>query len=237
MLIWGCTHFIGFLISLFLEEPKVDTFVFSFKNYIKQTIRGFREIFKKQLRPYIFFIITILGVSYMYEWGLIKPSIGVSFGFGAAEMSYVFMFEGLISPIIYFNFKSIRKKTGDYLGLVLLNFLLIICFFLFSGNLGAWGAIPMILMSLVSSLANPWLVIIINKFTPSEVRATTLSTLAMILKLPYVITIAYLGNLVNEGFLKSTLLYLAIILLVLAIIETIITARINAKNKRPTIDQ
>ena len=152
-------------------------------------------------------------------------------------MSYLFTIEAIISAFIYYNFKAIRKKSGDYFGLVLLNFILIICFFLFSQEIGFWGAIPMLLISMVGSLANPWLVIIINKYTLSEFRATTLSTVAMILKIPYVLTIGYIGNLIDDGFLRGTLLSIAIILLIIAVIEIATTVGLKNKHKKLMSDQ
>ena len=81
----------------------------------------------------------------------------------------------------------------------------------------------MILIMIAGGLAAPWISIIVNKRIDSKNRATTLSTVALLTKIPYVLVAVAAGKMIEEGkiglFARSTgLVIFGVILLSMMII-------------------
>lgn len=229
-LVWGAFHFIGFISTFWLYEPKTKKINFSFKNYFQQNMEGFRQLFLPKLKPFVIFIFLILGVNYIYEWGFLKPTISLSYNFDSVGMALLFAGGSLLSAVLLKYLPSLRHKLKDYQGMVFLNTLSILTIFLFGLNIGHWGAIPIILIAIVGNFSITWVTIIINQHVASEYRATTLSTVAMFLKIPFVFTSFLMGNLIEEGFLRPVMLSLALFLCIISIIEIYITKKYTTKN-------
>jgi len=224
-LLWGILHGIGFILTFFLYEPKVDSIKFSLKSYLTQNLEGFKQLFLPKLKPFVVFIFLILGINYIYDWGYLKPAIALSFDFSSIGMGVVFAAGSLLSAVLINFLPALRKKLGDYRGMLLLNTVSILAVFLFAFKLGYWGTIPIILMFLIGNFAGTWITIIINAHVPSKYRATTLSTVAMFLKIPYVLTAFFIGNLIDQGHMKEIMLWAVILLSVISMIEMLLTRR------------
>jgi len=230
-LLWGILHGIGFILSFGLREPKIDSLKFSWKSYLKQNLEGFKQLFLPKLKPFVVFIFLILGVNYVYDWGYIKPAIAISFNFNSMSMGLVFATGSLLAAILINFLPALKKKISDYQGMVILNLLSIFSLFLFSQDLKYWGALPIILMFIIGNFAGTWITIVINQHIESKYRSTTLSTVAMFLKIPYVLTAFLIGGLIDQGYLKIMLFWAAMILLAISAVEMILTRRFTASTK------
>lgn len=232
--IWALTYLVGFIASFGLREPKVDTEKFSIKNYIKQLSTGIKELFSLKLKRYILFILTLMGFYYLYDYGLVRPVIAIQFGFFNIEQSFLYALTTILSAITVVFLPTIKRFLGDFKGLILLTIILTICFVLFSVRIGVFGVFPMLLIAIVGELSIPWISSIINEKTPSKYRATTISTVAMIIKTPYIIVAIVAGQLVEEGkfhYFTLTLAGLAATVLLISVIMNTYSKSLPKLNK------
>jgi MFS family permease len=222
-IIWGLTFTIGFILTFFLTEPKVDTDKFTFKGYFNQLTLGVKELGQPALKKYLILIFLVLGIYYMYDYGLIKPAIATSFGILNLGQSLNNSLLLLITAGVVRLLPLIRRKISDRTGLIILASIIATCFFIFSVPIGYAAFIIMIILGITGSLGTPWVSIIVNKEIPSKYRATTLSTIALISKIPYAIVAVIAGFAVEGGNLRIFTLSVGIIIVLGIIINHLIS--------------
>lgn len=208
-LAWGLACTLGFLIAWGLTEPKTDSEHFTIKGYANQLKTGAQQLFIPVLRPFLLVVFTLLGVDYIYSWGLVKPAMATSFGFLDKEQAILYAFFGIVIAIFLRLIPTFRKMVSDKTGLFVLTSILALGFFLAFFPLGYWGIIPLFLIGVAGSLAYPWVSIVVNKEISSKYRATTLSTVALFTKLPYVLVAIIAGRMVENGTLNRFSLAIA----------------------------
>ena len=118
-----------------------------------------------------------------------------------------------------------RRWLSDMRGLVLLAMLLAGCYLLASLNPPMLlGAIILIVIRSAGGVSSAWASIVVNREIPSEYRSTTLSTVALISKIPYIVTAIIAGGLAENG--QFNLFYLGVIgFLLLMVISVTIAYR------------
>jgi MFS family permease len=215
---WGISYFIGFVLSFWLVEPKTDSEKFSFNLYFKQLKDGTRQLFSPFLRKYVLVIFSLLGFDYLYNWGLVKPAMATEFGFFDKEQALLFALFGIIGAIVVKFIPYLRTKFSEIQGLFFFSVLMIIGFLLAFFPLGHWGIFSMFLISISGVLSYPWISIIVNKKVSSKYRATTLSTLALITKIPYVLLAIVAGKMVEYGTLNVFSLSLGVVGLIALVV-------------------
>lgn len=196
---WAISFLVGFIASLFLYEPKVDTEKFSLKIYLNQLRVGTKELFSPMLQKYLIFILLLPGVYFMYSAGFIKSALANSFGFHAKAQSVIFTIIILLSALTIRFYPRIRRRITDLQGLSLLSILMALSFLSASFPIKYWGIFPMLATAIAGSLSEPWISVIVNQEISSKYRATTLSTVSMITRIPYVLAAIVAGNLIQQG--------------------------------------
>lgn len=227
-MLWGIGFGIGSVLSYFLIEPKIDTNKFSLKNYLRQLTVGVKEILQTNIKKYIGFLVVILGGYYIYSWGFLRPAIATSFGFYEKEQAIILPILALLGALSIKIVPFLRSKISELSGLLIISAMLVAGFLLSIFNLGIWGIIPMILFALSGRFSTPWISIIVNKEIDSKNRATTLSTLALISKIPYVLVAVVAGKMIEEGRLPSLNLWSGVIILLIILLNFV---RIKIQSK------
>ena len=69
-------------------------------------------------------------------------------------------------------------------------------------DLKYFGLIPMFLIAASGCLAYPWVSVVVNKEIPSQYRATTLSAVAFLTKIPYAALAIIAGKMAGMGSLN-----------------------------------
>jgi len=229
-ILWGCGFVIGAILAWFLVEPKVDTEKFSFKVYLKQLSVGFRELTQTGLRRFLGFFFILVGVYYLYSWGFIRPAIATSFGFYAKEQGIILPLLTLYGALIVRTVPYFKKKLSDISGLVILSIIMALGFLISSFPVGYYGLIAMVLIATAGKLSSPWISIIVNKKIESKYRATTLSTVALMTKIPYVLIAVMAGKMVEESNLNLFNMSTATVIIIIAILSaSIVFLRRNNK--------
>ncbi len=107
-LIVGLSLLIATFLTLFNTEPKVDSEKFTFKNYLKQTKIGFKELFKNRyIRDFSIFYIFIGGISWYFIYFL-NQAYATEVGFNTIERSWLFASAFLLVSIA--NMWLVRRK-------------------------------------------------------------------------------------------------------------------------------
>ena len=105
-----------------------------------------------------------------------------------------------------------KRKVSELSGLLIMALIMAFSFFAASFSIGYWGILIMIFIAFSGKLAYPWISIIVNKEIPSANRATTLSTISLITKIPYVLVAVVAGKAVEQGQLKAFNSYVGLVI-------------------------
>lgn len=226
---WGVALFIGFFIALFAKDPPVDTIKFTLKNYVGQLSQGFRQLIRPELRYFTPLIFATLGVHYLFSFGFIQPTMATNFGFFADAQAVLFSVMGFTAAGTVLLVPIMRRHLSDMRGLVLLAMLLAGGYLMASLNPPMiLGGIILIGIRSVGGISSSWASIVVNREIPSEYRSTTLSTVALISKIPYIITAMIAGGLAERG--QFNLFYMGVIGFLLVMVVSVTMAyRIHGK--------
>ncbi|MFH0772980.1 MAG: MFS transporter [bacterium] len=209
-IVWGLSYVPAIIISFLLIEPKVTQREhFSITSYLNKIHLGIKELLLPQLRKYILLIFILLGVYYLYTWGFVRPAIATSFGFYSREQSIILPILTLSTAFLVQYLPFVRKKIDGFLGLSILSILMAVGFFLCAFPMGYWGIVPMFLIVLAGKFGGPWVSTIVNKEISSQYRATTLSTISLLSKIPYVVVAVLIGQAAEKNLLPQFNLGLA----------------------------
>lgn len=204
---------IAFCLVFFLQEPPIDTEKFSLKSYWKQTKAGFAELIKPVLRPYLIFFLFGFGSYYLYSQGFLNIALAEEFGYFAFEQGIIIFSLALVSSLILKLLPYFRKKVDDYRGAIIISSIMGLGFVSLWFPLGYWGIIPIIIITLVGDFINPWVSVIVNQEVPSRYRATVISTVALLVRTPYVFIAIFAGFMLENGYIHEFALGLGVLIL------------------------
>ncbi|GIK29737.1 MAG: MFS transporter [Chloroflexi bacterium] len=225
-LIRGVVYLLGFVAALRLTEPKVgEPARFMLRGYFAQLATGARELIKPHLRMFVPLMFGLTGVFFIYSWGIVQPAVAISFGFGPDAQAIIASSAYVVIAVIIRFLPALRRRLGDITGLTLVNFGMFAALLLMTAPLGAWGVLPLLLMHMAGSTSRTWLSIVINQRTPSAIRATTLSTVALLTKIPYVLVAVVAGVMIEGGQLSVFLIGMAVSSLALLGLSHVIRLR------------
>lgn len=227
--VWGFCNLAALVISLQLKEPKLDTEKFTWKTYLRQLSNGVRHMFSRKLLVYSVFFFLIVGVVLMYDWGLIKPAIAVQNGLMSDGQGIVFAVAGILSGLSALAVPFLKKKLSDFKGLLLLGLILVLVWVAFGFKLNFWVSIPMFTISIIGGIAYPWISASINKRIPSKDRATSISTIALVGKLPYVLVALIAGKMIENNELSLFCFGLAVIIFAGLVVNLFLNTFIQEK--------
>lgn len=230
-IIWGLSYVPAILCSYLLVEPHVERSHFSARAYLKKIRLGVQELLLPQLRKYILLVFVLLGVYFLYTWGFVRPAIATSFGFYSKEQSIILPIVTLSCAFLIQYLPAIRTRISNFTGLTILALIMAFGFFLSAFPIGYWGIIPMFLIALAGKFASPWVSIVVNREISSHYRATTLSTISLLSKVPYVLVAVLIGEAAENNMLSQFTLGLAGTILLVAVISALILLFFRLKKK------
>ena len=218
-IVWGLSYIPAIIFSFLLLEPKIHAEHFSAKEYLNKIHLGIKELLLPQLRKYILLIFVLLGVYFLYTWGFVRPAIATSFGFYTQEQSIILPILTLSSAFLLQYLPFIQRKISGFKGLSILAVMMGVAFFLSAFPIGYWGIVPMFLIVVSGRFGGPWISTIVNKEISSSYRATTLSTISLLTKVPYVLVAVLIGAAAEKNMLSQFCLTLGGVILVIAMIS------------------
>lgn len=189
--------FICLIIALFMVEPVVDTVKVSLSQLIPQLLTGFHHLFSSKLFWLSIFIVSF-GIFSKINYEILDDTNVVEFGLNSSQIGLFYSFLLLVSlPVsaYYHRLQTIFTPLTLMIVSMLLYGLVL--------ALVPLVGLPLFLLLVsfrgsVSPLRTNSISQIINQYTPSSIRATTLSTLELINSLPFVLISIPLGGLMQQ---------------------------------------
>lgn len=215
-LITGLTKFIGVGVSSLVLEPKVDTFVFSFKNFINQNIKGVIHLFNRKMIKATLLII-LMGSFSTVAYEILDDVAVVDWGYSATGISILYtsvIFLSIPSSFLYDRISGKIKPSFLVMG----GLLILILNYLFSPVINSLVWTFLFLLRVVySPLKKAAITDLINSGVASNIRATTLSTYELLIRIPFVVFGVMIGTSMKEIGVKQFSTYFSLVLLVLFI--------------------
>lgn len=211
-MLWGAGFAISLVASFFLQEPKVDSYKFSWTQFWRQSLTGVKQLVGPKLKIYFVVILAVLGIDYLYGWGFIKPAILVDLKLDAFSMGVLFAVYGILDAVLINYLPALRKKFGNDLKLMFFfaSGIILSLALLLTGNYQL-GILANILMPTAGLFGSSLITIIVNENIDSSTRATVLSTVSLLIKLPFVLLMPLAGSSVMASGVKPIILTLLII--------------------------
>ncbi len=214
-LITAGLYFLAAVLCIFIQEPSIDSEKFSLKNYVSQNVKGFSELFKDKRTTQIslliititsgyFFAAKILGISQAKEYGMNGSGIGILFGTGY-----------IIAAIASHFYPFLRRKFGN-LKLFIVATLALLSSFLFAPLVQVYLGSALIILRISSSTTfNNARSVLINRFISSKNRATALSTLTLLSRIPFTVSFYFVGKFIDTNSPNAFALLLGVITIAL----------------------
>lgn len=204
---------LGFILSFFLVEPKIDTVKFSFRNYVVQTGKGLKQLFKSSDVKWQTISLLSIGFITVISSEMVDSFVSFEFGFTDKQMGVLWSIIFIISALASQS-TSYFKKIFGIKSLIVIVGLLMALTLIVSPYIGLIiGGLSLIFRSSLQSVFGNLSSIKINDNTDSEYRATTLSTFNMIKNVPYVLSAYFIGSVSDFISAKMVSFYLGIVLL------------------------
>ncbi len=222
---WGLSALGGLVCAWFVIEPDAEHEPFTAQAYIHQMKSGFRQLSQPVLRPFIPLIMGLVGMTFLFTDGLVQPAVAEHMGFDAGGQAVAFaIIAGLAAAVTYFV-PWLRKQFGAWTFLVILTVFMAVGFWGAGSVIGLSGFVMLLLIRLTGTVALPWVSIVINEHVPSRDRATTLSTVALITKIPYALTAVIAGHLAEIGKIGTFTSWIGVFLVGLTLTSVFLMAR------------
>jgi len=219
----------GLIITLFIEEPKIDSEIFSFKSYVKQNLAGFGELFSDKKRRSISLILITITAGYFIAAKILGISQAKEYGLGGKEVGFLFGAGYLIAALASHFYPKLREKLSAG-KLAIMASLLLIGSFLGAKFVGVMGGMLLIFLRISSSTTffNSKS-LLLNEFIESKNRATALSTMALLSELPFVILSYFIGDIIEKTSPNEFALVMGIVITGLLIPQMLGYRKISKK--------
>lgn len=170
---------ISLIITLFFQEPTIDSDKFTFKNYLKQNIDGVKHIFEnKMIRAVSFFSFIITFITYTGIWYLYEPRLAVG-GFNPELMGMLvagtYVIRAVGTKLVPILDKKIKKSQIPIFLAVIQSVGSFLSFI--PGKIGAITSVYS--RKFTDGFRNPIVATLQNEQIESKYRATSLSAISL----------------------------------------------------------
>lgn len=231
-LVFGITGIIGVIAAFLLQEIPVKhkLSMWSPSSYLKQIRDGLQVLVKPNVFPIALFSIAIGGISYMYNWGLLRPFTSIRYGFTATTYPLLLSAISLSVVMGLYVFSKIKHKILMKHSIFSMGLAYVALIFLF-GFQHPWqiGGMLMIVFAIFGVFIEQIFSVYINAHTHQRHRATTLSAVTLFTKLPYITLAALTGYLAEKNLLPQFFWLIGIILFLVWVLSLKKYLAINGK--------
>lgn len=194
---YGMSLLVGFVLTYFYIEPKIDSEKFSMKNYVNQIKIGTKEVFKDKLTTYTsLFYIAVGGITWTNAL-YFGSFFVVGLGFDNAERGFIQGGTRLINALL-FTFILKKMKLGERFKIVIFPIVMTLAF-LPGIFLEGWVGVPFFALALLTTTGR-WIFLtpITNKMFSSRVRATAISVMSLLIGFVYLILVGISGFVIER---------------------------------------
>lgn len=167
---------------------------------------GFEQFRRPKLVLYVPIIVAIQGLFYAADWGILRPILLDRFQFDPFWGSVVIA----VSSLITVGALSLMHKYADSLSekgaIAVISLCAAASLLLSALDIGAWGFVVILTMSLGGDLLSPFMSEVLNNQAPENQRATVLSVANFFSMIPYVLLAPLIGYLSTQDNLEYFLI-------------------------------
>ncbi|PIY80849.1 MAG: hypothetical protein COY80_00730, partial [Candidatus Pacebacteria bacterium CG_4_10_14_0_8_um_filter_42_14] len=194
---------------IWLIEPQKKTLLSESSD--NPNLAGFYQLVRSGFRPFLLPAIVAGSLFGLYDWGLSKPSIAEHIGLNATSYSIMI---SVVAVVAFFSaglFPRLRRKLSD-ISLLTAAAILIAGGFIFGGlNVRLLGFVTLFIVDIGFTVFSPITSILVNKHVTSAYRATSISTLQFLYKIPFLILNILAGYAIAFGSINQFHLALGVI--------------------------
>lgn len=227
---------LALIVSFFLEETDTVTrHPFSLAVFFRQQTEGIRVLLGRKLRVFFPIFFVILGTLIVFQWGILRGFMAIEYGFNGSEQSTIFGTLAFATGILSLYLPHLVSRSSEARMTVLFSAVYITGFMLFGYFTGskAWGILVLFLIALSGNILNILAQKIVNDQVVSKNRATALSALSIVTKIPYMF-LAYPVGFLAEAHLLTTITRAIALAAAFAVGVLLLTKRYTAAVKSGT---
>lgn len=226
----GLAQLAGCILALLLEEPSIDTVKFSLKNYLRQTVMGFSQLFgRSNLRLDVLRILSI-GMFVVICWEVLNDALAIGFGFSPEQL-------GIFAAVLYLSTAVLSRLSDKFVKLfggIKANLFIgvsIAVSLIVSPVVGIFfGGLTIFIRVIVSKIFSNITSEVINVNTQSKYRATTISTFNMLQNLPYVVMAFTIGSMIDRMSPQKFAFWLGVVMTVVLGVQFVLQVPSRRRN-------
>lgn len=188
---------LALITSLWLIEPKKKTLLSNSSD--NPNLAGFYELIQSGFRPFLLPIIVAGTMFGLYDWGLSKPAIANEAGLDATNFSIMI---SIVAVVAFFSaglVPKFRERFSDVSLLIVAAILISGGFILGGLKIPLLGIMALFIVDIGFTIFSPVTSILVNKHVSSEYRATSISTLQFLYKIPFLVLNILAGFAITSG--------------------------------------
>jgi len=166
-------------------------------------LAGFKQLAQTGFRPFLIPVVIGLVLFYLYDWGMSKPAMGVNAGLSPQGLSIVISVISVVIAVVAGLIPKIRRLASDKFLLVMANIFISLGFII--GGM-PWGIITLsslFMIDIAAIVHTPVTNILVNKHVASRYRATSLSTIQFISRIPFLFLNFFAGMAIDRNFINQ----------------------------------
>jgi len=182
------------IVTMFVREPDIDSEKFTLKNYLNQTVLGFKQLTKSEFIKWLSILYMLVGgISWVFQRLIVYTSL-IDLGYSGMDIGFITGFFRLLNILILVKLLRMLHKKVGYGDLLLLPLLMV--FFYMPGMwLTKFVALPfigggMLIATARFVLLSPY----VNEEVESKYRATAISAMSMLVSLVYIVSTFLIGT-------------------------------------------
>lgn len=195
-----------------------QSFTTKLSNYLLDIKDGFFQFRQPKLNLYIPLIVTVQGLFYIADWGLLKLVLLDRFNYSPFWGSIVLASSGIIAVGVLAYMHHSADKLSEKNVLIAVSLAAASGMLLSIANIGYWGYFVLLSIIVGENVLLPFISEILNYQTNDKQRATVLSVASFLRMLPYVVLAPIIGYLNTQGKLSYFLVTWALLIIIAVLV-------------------
>ena len=184
------------------DKKREQNFLLELKKYLINIKSGFAEFKTPKFWFYVPIILTVQGLFYISDWGLLRLILLDRFHFSPFLGSLVIASSSLITVGILAMMHKHAEKISEKKVIALISVCTVFGLISSIFDIGIWGYFVILIIYAGENILHPFMSEIINNRVEEDQRATVLSVASFIKSSPYIILAPIIGYLNTNGKLE-----------------------------------